>query len=518
MTKPESVAAVHTHTHTHGDNLIKAKKNFDKEKLITYLIILLFCTVACSPLLQMHIASDTYNLMDLGYFEYPSHYFLKDARIMSTLATYIAGILNLSYPTYIVGMEILAVIIASISMYILYQTIIEKTGLFDNYFKKTLLLISVSIIIFNCISLEYFLYAECSVMCLSVLLSIIGARTFTKKTKFKYLKTLPLILLATFCYQGSVNIFITLVILFLLIDKNKISGKEILKQFILAGTILAISFLINVLVMYFTNFLLNESQTRVGKSLIFENPLLFFICLIITSKILLITNYNLLPAGITIIFICITAILSFCANKSFKKAFKYILVVLVAISSCMAPIFLTSSPAIEPRMAMSVGSIIGISLIYLNLLDTSNKKILHNIIIFITIAFFIYNTIHVIQIFTAHIVTNKLDANMGVSIKYKIEQYEHETGNKIKKVAYYEDSKTKSFPYGYKHNFSSFTQRAFENKYCINEALNYYCGRKFEQVDSSDKIYQDNFLGKNWDTYAEEQIVFDKDTIHICIY
>ena len=64
--------------------------------------------------------------MDLGYFQYPSQYFLKDARIISTLFTYLAGILNLDYQVFIVGMEVLAVIIASFSIYILYKTIGEN--------------------------------------------------------------------------------------------------------------------------------------------------------------------------------------------------------------------------------------------------------------------------------------------------------------------------------------------------------------------------------------------------------
>ena len=65
----------------------------------------------CAPLLQMHISSDTYNFMDLGYFEYPLAYFIQDARLVSTFITYLAGLLNLSYEFFIVLMEILAIVI-----------------------------------------------------------------------------------------------------------------------------------------------------------------------------------------------------------------------------------------------------------------------------------------------------------------------------------------------------------------------------------------------------------------------
>ena len=76
----------------------------------------------------------------------------------------------------------------------------------------------------------------------------------------------------------------------------------------------------------------------------------------------------------------------------------------------------------------------------------------------------------------------------------------------------------RDFPYGYKKKLSSFTQRAFDNYYCIIEALNYYCNRKFEKTTMDEKIYTDNFLEKNWNTYSDEQIVFEGDTMYICTY
>lgn len=43
-------------------------KKIKKKDIVLYLVLLTFCIIVCAPLLQMHIASDTYNLMDLGYF------------------------------------------------------------------------------------------------------------------------------------------------------------------------------------------------------------------------------------------------------------------------------------------------------------------------------------------------------------------------------------------------------------------------------------------------------------------
>ena len=168
-------------------------------------------------------------------------------------------------------------------------------------------------------------------------------------------------------------------------------------------------------------------------------------------------------------------------------------------------------------MVMSIGGIIGMSLIYLIILKESNN-IIKNIIGAITIIFFIYNSVNTIQIYTTHITTNKIDANMGIAIKYKIEEYEEETGNVVTKVGYYRDAKHRDYHYGWDKKYSSFGQRAFDNYYCIIEALNYYCDRDFERVKMDKEIYNKYFEGKDWQAYSDEQIVFVEDTMYICTY
>lgn len=120
-----NVEKMENNTFGKKDKVLEKLKKHQKQFII-FGIILLLCIIICSPMLQFHIASDTYNLMDLGYFEYPSQYFLKDARVVSTLVMYIAGFLHLPFEIFIVLMEILAVIIASFSIYYIYKTVDEK--------------------------------------------------------------------------------------------------------------------------------------------------------------------------------------------------------------------------------------------------------------------------------------------------------------------------------------------------------------------------------------------------------
>lgn len=97
---------------------------------------------------------------------------------------------------------------------------------------------------------------------------------------------------------------------------------------------------------------------------------------------------------------------------------------------------------------MSIGAVIGISAIYLSILPSKNK-ILKNIIYTCIIGFFAFNMVNTNQIFTAHITANKIDDNMGIAIKYQIQQYEKQTGNIIQKVGYHRDTAHRDFHYGY---------------------------------------------------------------------
>lgn len=500
--------------------VIKNKIIENKKEIYIYMIISIICLITCSPLLQMHIASDTYNLMDLGYLEYPNEFFLKDGRILSTVLVYIAGILNLNYEIFIILGSFASIIITSISIYTLYKMIVEKIE--NNNSKiKLLIILSTFIIIFNAITLEYLIYAESSIMCLSVLFSILGVKQLLSNKKKSYIKSLILIIIATFSYQGSVNIYITLTLLMLFIDKTK-TKKEIIKIFMKSISIFVISFVINVLTIYILNFILLDEQNRIAQGGILYNINNFAEKLALVLVYSLVTNYNIWPIGITPITIIITILVLTYKNNDKKEQIKiiirYILLVVIAIGVCVAPIFLMKNPSLEPRMAMSIGSIIGISIIYLIVNTQNSNKMFKKTLEIVIIIFFVYNTVNCLNLFNIHVITNKIDQNQALAIKYKIEKYEKETNNKITKVAYYKDASYKAYHYGYNHNYSSFSQRAFDNYYCIIEALNYYCDRKFEKTSMDKEIYLEFFKDKDWDTFTEEQIVFEGDTMYICTY
>ena len=279
---------------------------------------------------------------------------------------------------------------------------------------------------------------------------------------------------------------------------------------------MGISYLLNIISISLLSNLLNTTQERITGNILnnFANA---DIILLGTVILTLIENFNLWPTCITLVIIGLTWILLLFQEKATEKILQYLILVLISIGVSIAPVFFMQSTSIEARMCMSIGSIIGMSFIYLTCLEYKQKTIVHIIQVVITV-FFVFNCVNAIQIFTAHIATNIYDENMANMIKYEIEKYEQKTGNEITKVGVCKDQSPMSYPAGWDKKLFSFTQRAFDNFYCIVEALNYFCGRKFERVPMSREVYEKYFENKNWDTFSDEQIVFEKDTMYMCTY
>lgn len=100
-------------------------KKLNEEDKIILVIILAITTLLGNAFLKTHFSSDTYVLIDLGYFEYPSQYFLLDGRLISTLACYIAGIYKIPYFTYLLGMDIIGICLLTLAIFVFYKNIVK---------------------------------------------------------------------------------------------------------------------------------------------------------------------------------------------------------------------------------------------------------------------------------------------------------------------------------------------------------------------------------------------------------
>ena len=112
----------------------------NKRNLIIYTIILLFSVIIFINFLNMHYATDTYNIIDRGYKEYAIKYSLNDGRPVMCLISLFAEYANIPINVYIISLTMLAIITSCISVLLLIN-IIERKKTPKNIFEKIVIII-----------------------------------------------------------------------------------------------------------------------------------------------------------------------------------------------------------------------------------------------------------------------------------------------------------------------------------------------------------------------------------------
>lgn len=151
---------------------------------------------------------------------------------------------------------------------------------------------------------------------------------------------------------------------------------------------------------------------------------------------------------------------------------------------------------------------------FLNALDTMNQNVL---MLYAGIGYFCIQLLFCNFIVTNRFISNTLDEVYAHMIVNYIEKYEEDTGNRIQYLAVCTDSYAPN-------SYEEVTYKSHE----INERslrivpgslLEYITGRTFERKEMPDSVYHEHFEGKNWDYFdAEQQVVFENDTVYLCIF
>lgn len=500
-------------------NKIKA---LNKEKTIKYLIILGITILFCQNFLQMHYSSDTYVLYDLGYMEYPAKYFLLDGRLISAIVCYLAGIINIPIPIYIVCMDFIGIIFIASAIYMI-SNILENIIKPQNKISKLILVAGSFILILNQFTLEYLLFPESAVMCLGVFLDVLAIKFMVENPKYKYLKIFIVLLVATLCYQGVLNIFPILAILVhiigQIIDKReyKIKEKEFFKEMIRLAVIVIIVLAICMSVIKIGKTLLNSNQDRTMHLVDMEAVMLRGETVLEYLDELWNKSMNMLPDHINTVIVVVTFILMIAMKTKKEIIMQYILLLIVAFTICIVPMFIFNT-GICGRVNVPLTMIWGVSLLILFTQSTLIPKgKMNKSIYMLIIVSFIVNNIFIMQNITEHIASNRVEENMGKTIKYALEKYEKESGNTIKKFAYAYDTNPQQYAVGIKQ-IGSLTERKLACSWSITQAINFYCERKLEKVRMPTSIYTENMLGKDYKEFSEDQLVFKGDTLYMLVY
>lgn len=227
-------------------------------------------------------------------------------------------------------------------------------------------------------------------------------------------------------------------------------------------------------------------------------------------------SMNMLPKHINTFSVLLTIfiIIKYKKDRKFELILKYLFLILAILAVCIAPMFIFNT-GICGRVNVPISEVLGISLV-LSFAVSIKYKTKSNIIYGIIILVFLLNAIMILQNTAEHIAANRVDEALGKTIKYAIEKYEKENNAEIKKFAYAFDKNPSQYSEGIKQ-IGSLTERKIACPWCVQEALEFYTGKKFELVKMPINIFS-KFPKEDYLEFSEEQLVFSNDTIFMLIY
>ena len=141
---------------------------------------------------------------------------------------------------------------------------------------------------------------------------------------------------------------------------------------------------------------------------------------------------------------------------------------------------------------------------------------MRNAIIVILVAFLLLQFVSFMSFAIDHYVGNYMDKTVTLEINRLISEYEEETGKQITEISIYHD---KSIQYSYPELKASgdMNIKAYSADWCVPKIIQLYTGRNLITIENDENL-KNEFLQKNWDVFDEEQIVFQDNILHICLY
>lgn len=490
-----------------GENMEQLKKH--KKELILFAIVFVIALTMCGAFLQPHYTHDTYRIVYDGYADYAQNWFLKEARPFSALLTFGAGAIGLSIESYSLISFLLAIVFFTCSIIIVYK-IFEKELTKNSKWMHVLILITSFVIIFNYLAIEHIFFVECCMFALGILLSVLAAKVVINKEQYAHIKAFIILVIGAFCYQGSIAIFPMIVFAHELLLKKQ-SFKENFMELLKTTLVYGIAMFLTII---FARIMADASRISMNFDAVNISTI------ISTLKDLVVNSLGVIPPYVNIGVIAFTILYIVLFDKSEAKAktfyiLKYLLVVLAAITICMAPVFVGSATFIYPRISIAYGTTIGISLlVMLYIVQNSKKKYQLIIVSVIIIITFILNFGLYVALTNQHILTNKIDKESCLLIKQKVEEYEEDTGITITKIASIIHPRVEAY-YPNMIHAGAITQKAL-GTWATRETISFYLDRKLLFVDISPEQYIPWWGDKHWNSFSIEQVVLEGDTLYFC--
>lgn len=456
-----------------------------KNNILFVVIIFGMALIMCWGYISGHYSTDNYNIINIGYNQYSIVNNLKEGRLIMYLIDQLALRINLNYNAFIVITVCLAILITSITCVLFYNIIIKYYT--DNKINKLLILIVSYTIFFNFMYIENLYYVESVVMAFALLLYLIAANYQVNKNKI--LVPLLLGIIANFCYNGFQCYFITIISV-LSLFKNRMQFKKVVKDILIAGWIVIIAVILNLIQIEIVCLACNLKNTRIGSITNFPGNI---VTIFINAPVLLLNTVDLFPKFAYIICVILIYIIAFIfsiKNKEYNLLFETSVMIIVSILSCFCIFVFTLSSFGTGRLLYGVGMTIGILLLilikYMKIYKTNT--IIDCGYIALVLMYYIIIMWNAIYLINLHKKVNQMEKEEILQLETIIQNYEKQENITVNKVTYVLDKTTNRARYNMIKRSTTVTDRALGCKWAYVGAINFYTHRNLVEIDSSEEI------------------------------
>lgn len=488
----------------------------NKKDIYVFIGMLIFSIIICTNFIKIHFAQDTYCLFSSGYYDYML-VFLRSARFFSALELLVSKALDITLLTNLRIISIMAIFFITLAWFILYKFVIKLIKKDKSIYWNILVAVITFSILYNFASCEMFIFAESGIMCLSILFSVIAACIFNSNIKHRYILSFIFVFLSSISYQSTISVFV-IIALIMEAYRNKGNIKRIIGEAILIGIFYGGALALNLVIIKIIDNIFKDTfrpTATLSFSVIIETIQKY-------GRIMAVNTFEVLPRRFYLMIIGIITIWYMvinCKNKDLFSILEYVMLIILAFIMPLLPVIATAQAQqyLEPRMSFSYASIIAALVLYIVLkFDINSSNINKKIAIILAIGIMILNSMYFVRNSTENVVSGYLDRNVAKSILEEIYEYQLQNDIKIENIGIAYDQSFTTY-YDGQPSLETTNVRSMVTNWAAVQVLEFYSGETYNIVETPDNVKQE-FLKHNWKFYTPEQLVFDGNTLYICLY
>lgn len=475
----------------------------------------------------LSFATDTYATFEAGFGRTAAIWLYANSRAVIALIYELHYLSGLSSESFYYISSVLALVFLAAAIWILQK--ILKIYLANENQRILISFISIA----NIYIIEYFMFLEKCAFMLSILFNILGVyhiESFLRMGKKKHLGWAILsICLAVFTYQGTVALFVILCMPFVY------KYAENFKKYILNLFYVGITYSIPVVMclcalkFVFRNNRINAEQDILTNlvSYVPENSNLKDHAYE-RFKHLFIDTFDILPSYFFAIILFVVVFIAMALACFGKNRIRQIVhIIFIGLASCVfsaAPI-LAGGGGVAMRIIYPFASLIGSLVVNIcvnqfeydqcskhKLWKMTNTAVMLAATVLLMAQYFSFNKVYIDKY-----KLNFADELRSDYIGQAISDYQGNTGNIVTKIAFYHDASVTYPFYPGLYCDGDLIVSSFYMGWSDISALNYYLGTHYQKVDSEEQ-YIEYFSNKDWRCLSQEQLIFDGDTLHLCLY